>query len=163
MEGESHYPIGGNLDICPHLDCLELPCHSPTELTSISSLKIWGEVWDPSHDMAYLLICLGNTTEGRQYRVSLMQVNPKQARISTMEEVVENWPPTPPVEMTGPTSWLSSMRVPAMHHSPRANTWASCLKERQRKPPAGEQSAQCLPTPFHQPPSGLPLRFEWMQ
>ena len=79
----------GNLDICPHLNCLELPCHSPIELISVSSYKVWGNIWGPHHDMPYLLIHLGDTIEGRQYGVSLVWVNPKQARISTMEEVVE--------------------------------------------------------------------------
>ena len=39
--------------------------------------------------MAYLLVCLGNTTEERQYSVSLVWVNPHQTRTSTMEEAVE--------------------------------------------------------------------------
>ena len=52
--------------------------------------------------MAYLLVCLGNTTEERQYGVSLLWVNPNQTEASNMEEVVEklagclssgtNWP-----------------------------------------------------------------------
>ena len=39
--------------------------------------------------MAYLLVCLGDTTEERQYNVSLVWVNPHQTRTSTMEKVVE--------------------------------------------------------------------------
>ena len=39
--------------------------------------------------MAYLLVCLGDTTENRQYGVSLVWVNPYQTRASTMEEAVE--------------------------------------------------------------------------
>ena len=94
--------LWGNLDICPHLNCLELPGHSPAELISVSSFKVWGNTRDPCHDMAYLLVYLGNTTEERQYSMSLVWVTPKQARASTMEEVVEklaactssgtNWP-----------------------------------------------------------------------
>ena len=52
--------------------------------------------------MAYLLVFLGNTTEERQYSVSLVWVNPNQTRTSTMDKVVEklatcpssgnNWP-----------------------------------------------------------------------
>ena len=95
-------PYGGTFNICPHLNCLELPSHSPAELISVSSFKVWGNTWDPCHDMAYLLVCLGNTTEDRQYSVSLVWVNPNQTRTSTMEEAVEklatcpssgtNWP-----------------------------------------------------------------------
>ena len=54
--------------------------------------------------MAYLLVCLGNTTEDRQDGVSLVWVNPNKTRTSTMEEAVEklaacpssgtNWPYT---------------------------------------------------------------------
>ena len=39
--------------------------------------------------MTYLLVCLANTIEGIQYGVSLVWVNPKQARAPTMEEAVE--------------------------------------------------------------------------
>ena len=78
-----------NIGICPHLNCLELPCHSPVELISVSSFKVWGNIQSPHCDMAYLLVCLGNTTEERQYGVSLIWVNPHQTRTSTMEEVVE--------------------------------------------------------------------------
>ena len=36
--------------------------------------------------------------------------------------------------------WLNCMRVPIMHHSLRTNIRASCLRERQRKPPWGQIS-----------------------
>ena len=94
--------LWGNFDVCPHLDCLELPGHSPAELISVSSFKVWGNTQEPHHDIAYLLVHLGDTTEDRQYGVSLVWVNPNQTRTSTMEEVVEklaacpssgtNWP-----------------------------------------------------------------------
>ena len=71
------------------LNCLELPCHSPAKLISVSSCKVLGNIWDPHCDMAYLLVCLGNTTEDRQYGVSLVWVNPNQTRASTIEEAVE--------------------------------------------------------------------------
>ena len=81
--------LWGNFNICPCLNCLELPGHSPVELTSVSSFKVWGNTWDPHHNMAYLLVHLGDTTEERQYGVSLFWVSPEQARASTMEEAVE--------------------------------------------------------------------------
>ena len=94
--------LWGNFDICPCLNCLEHPGHSPAELISVSSFKVWGNTQEPCHNMAYLLVCLGNTTEDRQYGVSLVWVNPNQTRTSTMEEGVEklatcpssrtNWP-----------------------------------------------------------------------
>ena len=30
----------GKFDVCPHLDHLELPCHSPAELISVSRFKV---------------------------------------------------------------------------------------------------------------------------
>ena len=94
--------LWGNFDVCPCLDHLELPCHSPVELFSISSFKVWGSIQEPHHDIAYLLVCTGNTTKDRQYRVSLVWVNPNQTRASTMEQAVQtlaacpssgsNWP-----------------------------------------------------------------------
>ena len=81
--------VWGNFDICPHLYHLDLPSHSPAELISVSSFKVWGNTWDPWHDMAYLLVCLGDTTKERQYGVSLVWMNPNQTRTSTMEEAVE--------------------------------------------------------------------------
>ena len=62
MEEGFGYPMG-DFDICLPLNCLELPSHSPAELISVSSFKVWGNVWNPHHDMAYLLVCLGNTIE----------------------------------------------------------------------------------------------------
>ena len=81
--------LWGNFNICPCLNCLDLPSHSPAELISVSSFKVWGNTQDPWHDMAYLLVHLGDTTEERQYGVSLVWVNPNQTRASTMEEAVE--------------------------------------------------------------------------
>ena len=78
-----------NFDICPHLDHLELPCHSLMELSSVSSFKVWENTQEPHHNITYLLVCIGNTTEDRQYGISLMWVNPTQTRASTMEEPVE--------------------------------------------------------------------------
>ena len=92
----------GSLNIWPHLNYLELPCHSPGELLSISSLKILGDIQEPCNDMAYLLVCTGDTLEAQKYGVSLVWINPNQVQASTMEEAVRtlsayissgpNWP-----------------------------------------------------------------------
>ena len=81
--------LWGNFNVCPHLNHLELPSHSPAELISVSSFKVWGNTRDPHHGMAYLLVCLGNTTEEIQYGVSLVWVSPNQTRASIMEGAVE--------------------------------------------------------------------------
>ena len=41
--GKDMMPLWGNLEISPHLNYLELPCHTSGELLSISSLKILGD------------------------------------------------------------------------------------------------------------------------
>ena len=81
--------LWGNFNICPCFNHLELPSHSPAELISVSSFKVWGNTQNPHHDMTYLLVCLGDTTEERQHGVSLVWVNPNQTRASTMEEAVK--------------------------------------------------------------------------
>ena len=87
--GKDMASLWGNLNICPHLYQLELPCHSQVELFSISSLKILGNVQKPRHDIAYLLVWVENTIKDREYGISLVWVNPNQVRAATMEEAVE--------------------------------------------------------------------------
>ena len=81
--------LWGNISICPHPDLLELPYHSPTDLILISGFKVWGNIQNPHHDLAYLLVCVGNTKEEIQYWVSLVWVSHHQARTPTIEEAVE--------------------------------------------------------------------------
>ena len=81
--------LWGNISICPCPDLLELPCHSPTDLISVSGFKVWGNIQNPHHDLAYLLVCIDDTKEEIQYGMSLVWVSPHQARTSIMEEVVE--------------------------------------------------------------------------
>ena len=42
--GKDMAPLWGNLNICPQLHQLKLPCHAQAELSSISSLKVWEDV-----------------------------------------------------------------------------------------------------------------------
>ena len=96
--------LWGNLNICPCLYQLELPCHSQVELFSIHILKVWGNVQKPHCNIAYLLVQTENAIKARYYGISLVWVNPNQVRADTMEEVVEkltacpssgtNWPYT---------------------------------------------------------------------
>ena len=46
--GKDMMSLWGSLNICPHLNYLELLCHSSGELLSISSLKIWGTSRNPA-------------------------------------------------------------------------------------------------------------------
>ena len=108
--------LWGNFNICPHLNHLELPGHSPAELISVSSFKVWGNTRDPHHDMAYLLVPLGNTAEERQYGVSLVWVTPKQARASTMEEAVGKLATCPSSGMDWPYAQAQLYKGPG--HAP---------------------------------------------
>ena len=92
----------GNLNICPCLNYLELPCHTSGELLSISHLKIWGDIQEPHNDMAYLLVHTGDTLGAENYGMALVWISPHQIQASTMEEAVgtlsacissgPNWP-----------------------------------------------------------------------
>ena len=87
--GKDMASLWGNLNICPCLYWLELPCHSQAELFSISSLKVWGNVQKPHCDIAYLLVQVENAMKDRHYGIALEWVHPNQVRAATMEEAVE--------------------------------------------------------------------------
>ena len=86
--GNDMMALWGNLNICPHLNYLKLPYHTSGELLSISCLKIWGDIQEPCNDMAYLLVCTGDTLEAEYYSMALVWVSPHQVWVSTMEEAV---------------------------------------------------------------------------
>ena len=100
--GKDMASLWGNLNICPQLHQLKLPCHTPVELSSISSLKVWRHIQKPCHDIAYLLVWVENARKDRCYGISIVWVSPNQVRAATMEEAVEeltacpsnraNWP-----------------------------------------------------------------------
>ena len=78
--------LWGNLSICPCLDYLELPYHTSGELLSISGLKVWGDTQESHNDMAYLLMCTGDTSGAESYGLALVWISPHQAWASTMGE-----------------------------------------------------------------------------
>ena len=94
--------LWGNLNICPYLNTLELPCHTSGELLSISHLKDWENTQEPHTDMAYLLVRAGDASEAQNYSMSLVWISPLQVQASTMEEAIgtlsiyifsgPNWP-----------------------------------------------------------------------
>ena len=94
--------LWGDFNICPKLHRLELPCHSQTELFSISSLKVWRDAQKPHCNIAYLLVWVEDAKRDRGYSISLVWVHPNQVRVATMEEAVKkltaftysgaNWP-----------------------------------------------------------------------
>ena len=97
--------LWGSLTICPPLQQFHIPSITQSELSSLSSLKAWGEKQKISHDIAFLLILAEEKSTGdRTYGLSTIWVNPCQARVCSMEEVVReltvwvssgpNWPYT---------------------------------------------------------------------
>ena len=82
-------PLWGNLNICPQLHWLQLPCHTQVELSSLNSLKVWGEVQEPHHDIAFLLVWVENAMGDRHYGISIVWANPSQVRAASMEEAVK--------------------------------------------------------------------------
>ena len=86
--GNEMMALWGNLDIYPCLNYLKFPCHTSGELLSISHLKIWGDFQEPHNDMAYLLVCTGDTSGAENYSMALVWISPHQVWASTMEEAV---------------------------------------------------------------------------
>ena len=100
--GDNMMVLWSNLDICPHLNYLELPYHTSGELLSIGHLKVWGDTQEPRNDMAYLLVCTGDASGTESYGFALVWISPHQAQTSTIEEAIgtlsacissgPNWP-----------------------------------------------------------------------
>ena len=81
--------LWGNISICPLLHQFQLPCHSQVKLSSLNGLKAWGEGQKLHHGIAFPLVWVDKeVTEDRRYGLSTVWVNPSQARVPSMEEVV---------------------------------------------------------------------------
>ena len=90
--------LWGNLTICPPLQQFYIPSITPVELSSLTSLKAWGEKQKIHHDIAFLLILAEEEATGdRRYGLLTIWVNPCQARVHSMEEAVREL-----------TTWVSS-------------------------------------------------------
>ena len=102
---ETFTSIWGHLDICPLLNQFQLASITHLELSSLTSLRAWGDAEKLCSDIAYLLVSSEDgATSDRVYGLSTVWVNPYQARVSTVEEAVRqltalvssgpNWPYT---------------------------------------------------------------------
>ena len=97
--------IWGHLDICPLLNQFHLASIAYSELSSLTSLRAWGDVEKFHSDITYLLVSTKDEAmSDRVYGLSTIWVNPCQARVSTVEGAVRqltalvtsgpNWPYT---------------------------------------------------------------------
>ena len=90
--------LWGSLTICSPLQQFHIPSLTPAELFSLTGLKAWGEKQKICHGIAFLLILAEEeATRDRKYGLLTIWVNPCQARVCSMEEVVREL-----------TAWVSS-------------------------------------------------------
>ena len=96
--GKDLAPLWGHLTICPPLQQFHISSITQFELSSLTSLKAWGEKQKVCNDITFLLVLAEEeATEDRRYGLSTLWVNPCQARVCSMEEVVREL-----------TAWVSS-------------------------------------------------------
>ena len=103
--GETFQSLWGHMDICPLLNQFHVTSITYLELSSFTRLKAWGDVEKFCSDLTYLLVSTEvRTARDRIYGLSTIWVNPYQARVPNMEEVVtqltalvptgDDWPHT---------------------------------------------------------------------
>ena len=100
MVGEAFQSLWGCHDICPTLEHYHVTSITQSELSSLTSLKAWGDPEKFKSDVTCLLILTGMCASGdRVFGLSTMWVHPYQARAPTMEEAVKQ---LTPLISTGP-------------------------------------------------------------
>ena len=101
MWGETFQSLWGCMDICPLLNQFHVTSITYSELSSLTSLKAWGDVEKFCSDLALTYWCQlkAGTVGDRIYGLSMIWVNPYQARVPNVEEVVKQL--TMPMVPTG--------------------------------------------------------------
>ena len=88
--GEAFLSILGCLDICLLLQQFHVTSITQLELSSLTSLKAWGDVEKLHSDITFLLVSTKEGAAGdRMYGLSMAWVNPYPARVPTVEEAVK--------------------------------------------------------------------------
>ena len=88
--GEAFQSLLGCHNICPLLNQFHVTSITHLELSSLTSLKAWGDAEKFHSYVAFLLVLTKEGAVGdRVYGLSTIWVNPYQARVSTMEEAVK--------------------------------------------------------------------------
>ena len=87
---ETFLSIWGHLDICPLLQQFHVTSITQSELSSLTSLKVWGDTEKFHNDITFLLVSTEEGVAGdRMYGLSMVWVNLYQARVPTVEEAVK--------------------------------------------------------------------------
>ena len=76
--------------MCPLLNQFHMASITYLELSSLTSLRVWGDVEKFHSNIAYLLVSAKDgVMSDKVYGLSTVWVNPYQARVSTVEEAVK--------------------------------------------------------------------------
>ena len=79
-----------HLNICPSLQQFHVMSITQSELSSLTGLKAWGDKEKFHNDITFLLVSAKEEETGdRKYSLSNIWMNPCQARVPSIEEVVK--------------------------------------------------------------------------
>ena len=101
--GDAFLSLWGIWTSVPLLHQFHVTSITQSELSSLTSLKAWGNLKESCSDITFLLVSTKEGAAGdRMYGLSMVWVNPHQARVPTVEEAVKqltalvssgpNWP-----------------------------------------------------------------------
>ena len=94
--GDELQSIWGHHNICLLLGSFHTTSITQSELSSLTSLKAWGEAERFKSEVAFLCISTKGPTEGdKVFGLAMIWVHPYQARVSSMGEVVKLLTPLP--------------------------------------------------------------------
>ena len=109
MEGTLQ-SIWGHHDICPLLRSLHATSITHLELSSLTSLRAWGDTEKFKSEVTFLLILTGGCTKGgKVFGLAMIWVHPYQARVHTMEKAIKQLTPLPSTgsDLTYILVWLN--------------------------------------------------------
>ena len=77
-----------SLIACLQISWFKIPCHTQVELSSLNGLRVWVEDQSPHYGISFLIVLVEDALGDKQYGISMVWVDPSQARVASMEEVV---------------------------------------------------------------------------
>ena len=121
--GKELTSLWGHLTICPQLQQFHIPSITQLELSSLTSLKAWGEKQKVHNNIAFPLVLVEEEATGdRRYGLLTIWVNPCQARVHSMEEAIRELTARVSSGPNWPYTLVQLTRTPAMCHSLRRGT-----------------------------------------